>query len=95
MYGGWPALINENIKNALKMNRGYIDLLCEVDMIRVSGVKRNPYKVRSLLRSLSRNIATLVDNKTLEKDVKINETNELSRNTLSDYLEALSKLMIL
>ena len=77
------------------MNRGYIDLLCEVDMIRVSGVKRNPYKVRSLLRSLSRNIATLVDNKTLEKDVKINETNELSRNTLSDYLEALSKLMIL
>lgn len=93
--GGWPALINENIKNALKMNRGYIDLLCEVDMIRVSGVKRNPYKVRSLLRSLSRNIATLVDNKTLEKDVKINETNELSRNTLSDYLEALSKLMIL
>ena len=93
--GGWPALINENIKNALKMNRGYIDLLCEVDMIRVSGVKRNPYKVRSLLRSLSRNIATLVDNKTLEKDVKINETNELSRNTISDYLEALSKLMIL
>jgi predicted AAA+ superfamily ATPase len=93
--GGWPTLINENIKNALNMNRGYIDLLCEVDMIRVSGVKRNPYKVRSLLRSLSRNIATLVDNKTLEKDVKINETNELSRNTLSDYLEALSKLMIL
>lgn len=93
--GGWPALINENIKNALNMNRGYIDLLCEVDMIRVSGVKRNPYKVRSLLSSLSRNIATLVYNKNLEKDVKINETNELSRNTLSDYLEAISKLMIL
>jgi predicted AAA+ superfamily ATPase len=93
--GGWPTLINESYKNALNMNRGYIDLLCEVDMIRVSGVKRNPHKVRSLLRSLSRNIATLVNNKTLEKDVKINETNELSRNTLSDYLDALSKLMIL
>jgi predicted AAA+ superfamily ATPase len=92
---GWPTLINESYKNALNMNRGYIDLLCEIDMIRVSGVKRNPNKVHSLLRSLSRNIATLVDNKTLEKDVKINETNELSRNTLSDYLEALSKLMIL
>lgn len=93
--GGWPTLINEEYKNALKMNRGYIDLLCEVDMSQVSGVKRNPHKVRSLLRSLSRNIATLVDNKTLEKDVKINENNELSRNTLSDYLDALSKLMIL
>lgn len=93
--GGWPTLINENLNNALNMNRGYVDLLCEVDMSQVSGVKRNPQKVRSLLRSLSRNIATLVDNKTLEKDVRINENNELSRNTLSDYLDALSKLMIL
>lgn len=93
--GGWPTLVNENYKNALSLNRGYIDLLCEVDMSQVSGVKRNPFKVRSLLRSLSRNVATLVDNKTLEKDVKMNENNELSRNTLSDYLDALSKLMIL
>lgn len=93
--GGWPTLVNENYKNALNMNRGYIDLLCEVDMSQVSGVKRSPFKVRSLLRSLSRNVATLVDNKTLEKDVKMNENNELSRNTLSDYLDALSKLMIL
>ena len=93
--GGWPTLINEDYKNALNMNRGYIDLLCEIDMSQVSRVKRNPNKVRSLLRSLSRNIATLVDNKTLEKDVKINENNELSRNTISDYLDALLKLMIL
>jgi len=93
--GGWPTLVNGNYKNALNMNRGYIDLLCEVDMSQVSGVKRNPSKVRSLLRSLSRNVATLVDNKTLEKDVKFNENNELSRNTLTDYLDALSKLMIL
>ncbi|EOZ97746.1 hypothetical protein A33Q_1719 [Indibacter alkaliphilus LW1] len=93
--GGWPTLINEDYRNALSLNRGYIDLLCEVDMSQVSGVKRNPHKVRSLLSSLSRNIATIVDNKTLEKDVKINEYNELSRNTISDYLNALSKLMIL
>lgn len=93
--GGWPTLVNENYQNALNMNRGYIDLLCEVDMSQVSGVKRNPSKVRSLLRSLSRNIATLVDNKTLEKDVKMHDNNELSRNTLSEYLDALSKLMIL
>jgi len=93
--GGWPALIHVDHKNALTLNRGYVDLLCEADMSQVSGVKRNPNKVRSLLRSLSRNIATLVDNRTLEKDVKVNEKNDLSRNTISDYLDALSKLMIL
>ncbi len=95
LIGGWPALMNGSLKNALNMNRGYVDLLCEVDMSRVSGIKRDPIKVRSLLRSLARNTATLVDNKTLEKDVKISDKNDLSRNTISEYLDALSRLMIL
>lgn len=95
IIGGWPTLLNENIKNALKMNRGYLDLLCEADMNRASGVKRDPLKVRSLLRSLARNTATIVDNRTLEKDVKISDRNELSRNTISEYLDDLSRLMIL
>jgi predicted AAA+ superfamily ATPase len=95
MTGGWPALLHENTKNALIMNSGYVDLLCEVDMGRISGVKRDPIKVRSLLRSIARNTATLVDNKTLEQDVRISDRNELSRNTLSEYLDALSRLMIL
>ena len=95
LIGGWPTLLNESIKNALKMNSGYVDLLCEVEMSRVAGVKRDPFKVRSLLRSIARNTATLVDNKTLEQDVKTLERNDLSRNTISEYLDALSRLMIL
>lgn len=95
LIGGWPTLLNESTKNALKMNSGYIDLLCEVDMSRVSGVKRDPIKVRSLLRSIARNTATLVDNKTLEQDVKTSGSNELSRNTISVYLDTLTRLMIL
>jgi len=95
LIGGWPALLNENTQKAIKMNSGYVDLLCEVDMSRVSGVKRDPLKVRSLLRSLARNTATLADNKTLEQDVKSSDRNELSRNTISEYLDALSRLMVL
>lgn len=95
LIGGWPALINQSTQNAIKMNSGYVDLLCEVDMSRVSRVKRDPLKVRSLLRSIARNTATLVDNKTLEQDVKTSDSNELSRNTISEYLDALSRLMIL
>jgi uncharacterized protein len=52
-------------------------------------------KVRSLLRSIARNTATWVDNKTLELDVKTSGRSELSRNTISDYLDALSRLKIL
>jgi predicted AAA+ superfamily ATPase len=95
LIGGWPVLLNESTKNALTMNAGYVDLLCEVDMSRASAIKRDPLKVRSLLRSLARNTATLVDNKTLEQDVKTSERNDLSRNTISEYLNALKRLMIL
>jgi predicted AAA+ superfamily ATPase len=95
LIGGWPTLLNESTGNAIKMNSAYVDLLCEVDISRVSGVRRDPFKVRSLFRSIARNSATLVDNKTLEQDVKTSDRNELSRNTISEYLDALSRLMIL
>jgi len=92
--GGWPALLNANLNEAILLNKSYVDLLAEVDMSRVSKVKRDPQKVRSLLRSIARNIATIVDNTTLEKDIKAVENTDLSRPTIIDYLNALSQLMI-
>lgn len=92
--GGWPALLNSSLNAAILLNRSYVDLLAEVDMSRVSKVKRDPVKVRSLLRSIARNIATLVDNTTLEKDIKAVENTDVSRPTIIDYLNVLSQLMI-
>jgi len=93
--GGWPALLESSLEEAILMNRGYIDLLADIDMSRVSNIKRDPQKVRSLLRSIARNISTLVDNSTLEKDIKIVEDSDLSRPTIIDYVNTLSRLMIL
>ena len=92
--GGWPALLNASLNEAVLLNRSYVDLLADADMSRVSNVKRDPQKVHSLLRSLARNIATLVDNTTLEKDIKAFENTDLSRPTIIDYLNALSQLML-
>lgn len=94
MKGGWPALLNKSLDDALLLNRAYVDLLTEIDMSRVSNIKRDPRKVRTLLRSMARNIATLVDNTTLEKDIKKTEDTELSRPTIIEYLDALFRLMI-
>jgi predicted AAA+ superfamily ATPase len=93
--GGWPALLDVDANYAIEMNTAYVDLLSEVDMSRVSNIKRDPVKVRSLLRSLSRNTATLVENSTLVKDIKEIENGDISRPTVVDYLDALSRLMIL
>lgn len=93
--GGFPSLINKNINQASEINRAYVDLLAEVDLSRVSDVKRKPEKVRNLLRSLARNTATTVDITALELDIRQKEGNEISRPTIYDYLEALHRLMII
>jgi predicted AAA+ superfamily ATPase len=92
--GGFPGLIGKSIRQARDLNRAYIDLLAEVDMSRVSNTKRDPIKVRNLLRSLARNTATMVDIKTLESDIRQRDFNDLSRPTIYDYLDALDRLMI-
>ncbi|GHT55689.1 ATPase [Bacteroidia bacterium] len=94
LKGGWPALLEASIEEAMVINTGYVDLLAEVDMSRVSHTKRDPVKVKALLKAISRNIATLVDNTTLEKDIQSKETDSISRPTVIDYLNALERLMI-
>jgi hypothetical protein len=93
--GGFPGLVNKSLAQAIEINRAYVDLLAEVDMSRISNIKRNPEKVRGLLRALARNVATTVDVTVLEKDIKINENTDISRPTIYDYIEALNRLMII
>ncbi|MDR1370063.1 MAG: DUF4143 domain-containing protein [Dysgonamonadaceae bacterium] len=94
IIGGFPTLLGKNISQAIDLNRAYIELLTEVDMSRASDVKRDPLKVRNLLRSLARNTATIVDITTLEADIREKDNNDISRPTIYDYLDALSRLMI-
>jgi predicted AAA+ superfamily ATPase len=93
--GGWPALLESSVDEAMLLNRAYVDLLAEVDMSRVSDVKRDPLKIKALLKSLSRNISTLVGNTTLTTDIKAHENSDLSRSTIIDYLNVLEQLMII
>lgn len=94
IIGGFPALIGKSIHQAYDLNRAYVDLLAEIDMSRVSNKKRDPIKVKSLLHSLARNTATIVEINTLEADISEHEKGELSRPTIYDYLDALDRLMI-
>lgn len=93
--GGFPSLLDNNVDQAIDLNRAYVELLAEVDMSRVSKVKRDPIKVRNLLRSLARNTSTMVDMVVLEKDIREYESKALSRPTLYDYMDTLHRLMIL
>jgi len=96
--GGWPNNIDTPESEAALLPHSYLDALVRKDMSDIDGVSRNQAKVRALLRSLGRNNATLVTNKTLAKDTTIETDNAhegMSLVTLIDYLEALKRLFVL
>jgi predicted AAA+ superfamily ATPase len=95
IIGGFPTLLGKNVNQATDLNRAYIDLLAEVDMSRVSNMKRDPFKVRKLLRSIARNTTTLAEITTLATDMLEIENVDISRPTVYEYFDALNRLMII
>jgi len=95
IVGGFPANLNRKSHQASELNRAYIELLAEVDMSKVSSVKKDPIKVRSLLNALARNTSTLVELSTLEKDINDRDKTGISRPTIYEYMDALKRLMII
>ncbi len=79
---------------AIQNNIDYIDNIINIDMSRVEGIKRSPAKVRTLLRSLSRNISTMASQKTIRNDIAFGDDETLGETTVSDYLNALDRLFI-
>jgi predicted AAA+ superfamily ATPase len=93
--GGWPGLLDASMKEAILINRAYVDLLTETDMSRASNIKRDPLKIKALLKSLARNTATLVETSTLESDIRAKDNTDVSRPTIADYIDVLQRLMII
>lgn len=91
--GGWPALRGLEAEQAQLALRGYLDEVRRVDVSRVDGVKRDPERVDRLLRSLARNVATYASVSTLAADIGGAE-GPLKRDTVSDYLDVLGRLMV-
>lgn len=93
--GGWPATLNKKTKEQqLFIAKSYFDTICESDMSTVDGVKRNPDRVRILLKSYARNISTLASNKTIINDIK-EQQGIISETTYYSYINALKKLFVI
>lgn len=93
--GGWPGLLKSNVDESILLNQSYIDLIAEVDMSRISNIKRDPVKVKHLFRSLARNTSTLVSTTAIIKDMKEFDNENVSRPTVYEYLDELERLMII
>lgn len=89
--GGWPQAVGRSTEDAMRISSAYVDGVCESDVSKVDGVKRDPEKVRALLSSLARNESTLAGEKSLEKDLG----GDVSRSTLRRYMDALRRINII
>ena len=91
--GGWPAAVKLTGPAALRMATNYLEAVSTMDVQRVDGVEKNPERVRTLLRSLARNIATLATAQTIKADVEANDMT-ISEKTLAGYLNALRRIFV-
>jgi predicted AAA+ superfamily ATPase len=83
-----------SIDAAAQAAKDYVAQTSRVDVSRVSGIRRDPVKVGRLLASRARNVATEVSDSTLAKDASIGAEG-MSRNTAMDYLDVLTRLMVI
>ena len=93
--GGWPASISIKSDAKYRIAKEYVKSLIHEEVRSVDGVERNTEKMQNVLRSLARNISTQVSNSTIEADIKNNFDNDISRPTLTDYLNTLEKLFVI
>jgi predicted AAA+ superfamily ATPase len=91
--GGWPASVRKSETPALRISRDYVEAVINQDVSRVDEVEKNPERVRLLLRSLARNVATSATIQTIKKDIEATDFS-VSDKTISSYLIALRRIFV-
>jgi len=91
--GGWPASVLKNETSALRMSRDYVEAVINQDVSRVDDVEKNPERVRLLLRSLARNVATMATLQTIKNDIEATDVT-ISDKTIGSYLNALRRIFV-
>lgn len=95
--GGWPFAITGDLteKAALAQAQDYVDLVIKEDISRVDGVQRNPALARSIMRSYARFQGCQTPVSNIRKDVVSNDTDSLTDDTVTRYLNALRQIFVI
>jgi hypothetical protein len=92
--GGWPKAIGQSEKIALKQAYDYYDAVVESDISFADGVTRDPQRVKLLMCSYSRFIASDGTVANIKKDMSSNDTDSLDEKTIYSYVNALKRIFV-
>ena len=93
--GGLPQAVLLEGQAALEQAFDYVEDIANVDIHRVDGVRRSTLTTQRLLRSLARHQGASVNYATICADIKNNEQQSVSDDTVASYLEALNKIFVI
>jgi predicted AAA+ superfamily ATPase len=96
LRGGWPGALHMNDKAALNVAKDYLRSLENNEWIYSSDrrIKRNPEKIKALLRSYARNTSTPASIETILKDT-LEAGGKISRATADGYIRAFQNLFVI
>lgn len=92
--GGWPLAISLDKESALEQAFSYYDAVTNIDISRVDNTLRDSGRAKRLMRSLSRHQGGQVSNTTIRDDMKVNDTDSLTEDTVASYIKALKKIFV-
>lgn len=94
--GGWPMSVRRNPENAGKIAHDYLETILndETHKKPENDIAFSPPKMRVVIRSLARNVASPVAKETIMKDAE-DAGEPISDKTLSSYLEILERIHVL
>lgn len=92
--GGWPQATTLRKEIALEQAVDYYDGVIRSDINRVDNIQKNPERVKRLMRSLSRNQGSQTPNTVICEDIKTNDSETLSEDTVAAYINALKKIFV-
>jgi predicted AAA+ superfamily ATPase len=91
--GGWPSTLKLSENAALKNAFDYTEAVINYDVSEVDQVEKNPERVRLLMRSLARNIATIANYQTIKEDMEANDA-VISDKSIASYINALKRIFV-
>lgn len=94
LRGGWPENINVPLSLAALVPAQYMEAIISDDSSRLDGIHRDIIKMRQLLQSLARNESTTAAVRTLIRDIRDQDGDEITPRTISDYLDVFQRLFL-
>lgn len=92
--GGWPALQNLSPSGAQQVLSSYLDDVARVDVPALDGgIRRDPRRIRRVITSVARNVATEVSIARIAADAG-EDGRSVSTDTVRRYLDALARVMV-